>query len=161
MYEPEPSMWVSTLLGLVMFFSIRPTHVGHSAQYNPRSKAFDEIQPLRLILSFQTMFQFHSLPVLNKCCTEHECAADTFFKPLCEHACRWVIDRVYTLNIASVGLHFLHFLCLKMKITKNGLWQQLTHTHNGWTGVTERYLQVQIWTWSCQVDDNTCKTSLS
>lgn len=32
---------------------------------------------------------------------------------LCEQICRWVIDRVHTLNVAGVGLHFLCVLLLK------------------------------------------------
>lgn len=32
---------------------------------------------------------------------------------LCEQICRWVIDGVHTLNVASVGLHFLCVLLLK------------------------------------------------
>lgn len=41
-----------------------------------------------------------------------------FFFCHCEHICRSVIDRVHTLNIASIGLHFLHILYLQKKKKK-------------------------------------------
>lgn len=68
---------------------------------------------------------------------------------LCEQICRWVIDRVHTLNVASIGLHFLRVLLLKRhrqqkkqtgwtwEMRQNfGAHREETYRHGfGWRGV--------------------------
>lgn len=68
-----------------------------------------------LSLYYYTTSQFHSLQFLTRgpVCIWGRRACARF---LC------VVDRVHTLNIASIGLHLLHILCLKWETDKQALW---------------------------------------
>lgn len=104
----EPSLRVPSLLCLFLLFPSDP-HMNGTLFTTPFQSCWSE-------LTYKPSFS------LSKTCFTFIAALTTsawlahFSR--CEHLCRWVIERVFTLNVAGVGLHFLHFLCLKTKITK-------------------------------------------
>lgn len=70
-----------------------------------------------LSLYYFTTSQFHSLRLLKRShlhffCVSMLCMWSIFMGG---KIYRGVIDRVHTLNVAGVGLHFLHVVCLKNK----------------------------------------------
>lgn len=72
--------------------------------------------------------QFHSLQFLTKKSHVRPCVC-RLCEILSEQICRWVIDRVDALNIAGVGLHFLHILRLKNKTKQRGVMHKTRLKH--------------------------------
>lgn len=72
--------------------------------YHPPPPALFTILP---VLSF-TASSFSQTP--HMCISM--CDWDACTRLLCKQICRLVVDRVHTLDVASIGLHFLHILWL-------------------------------------------------